>query len=229
MGGILSFLFPDTDLGEMEIYDYEDTKGSDESNRVGFANETTGFTNDIILIHPSIPRLTWIKVVKEDDPVPESYLRVIPISVFCYASDPNLDEVVKEDLRSIGDTYLDENRLFILVPDFRPCILERMGLWFLSPWHYTRVQVIHSLIRVYECMLNAALATTYRRVRLPPLALETSGEFQDEMDLLTAEAVATACSRERFRLMVEQEMQFELVLTPEEVERYERVISSLTR
>ena len=69
MGALISFLFPPSH----SFY------GIDEYGHDDYPDETCiphqgYFANDVILIHPSIPRLTWLNVVAESDPLPESYL-----------------------------------------------------------------------------------------------------------------------------------------------------------
>ncbi len=258
MGTVLSFLFPDTTpcLKDEEIYEYDPSAFFSDA-------VTESCIQDIVMIHPSIPRLSWIKAVKEGDQAPESYLRVIPLSVYTFRADPTLDPEITDLLHDLGDTAIEENRLYILVPDFRPSILETWGLWFLSPWTYSREQVLHSLTCAYERMLNAALDTTYTRIRFPPFSVDLAGPWSkrgeavdtpeksqdsqlvngnelksdelqpgesetNEMASLTAQALATACSRERLALMYEHGKAFEIVLSLEEEELYTKMIKALT-
>ena len=238
MGVLLSLLFQGLsprELGDLPIHEYEDHP--DEPTHTGF------FANDLIMIHPSIPRLTWLKVVNEGDAGPESFLRVIPLSVYTYTHEPSLDPEHHAKLNDLGDTVLEENRLYILVPDFRASVFEALGLGFLSPYTYTETQAAQSLTATYEAMINAALSTTYTRVRFPPLSIKFAGpwiqakplnapeaEEYDYRDMarLTAQALATACSRQRLAMMYEQGKTFEMVLSKDEHEAFSNMIKALT-
>lgn len=232
MGALLSLLFPDqgfSDGDHLEVYDYgpRDLKELDQS-------QGEWFLNDLVMIHPSIPRLSWIGVVGKEAPKPEGYLRVIPLSVYTYSSEPSLDPELYDRLCDLGDTVLEDNRLYILVPDFRPSILEALGLSFLSPWTYNEEQVVQTLTYAYECLLNAVIETTYTRIRLPPFSLDYGGpwssnpEEPEEMARFTAKALATACSKERLGLLREKRQRFELVLGPKEKDVFSKMIKALT-
>lgn len=259
MGALLSFLFPSEGLdtsADMDIYEYDD------NNSTHLTDSQSGFfVNDIIMIHPSIPRLSWIKVVDGRMNGPESFLRVVPLSVYTYRSDPTLDPEHYDKLCDVGDTVLEDNRLYLMVPDFRASILETLGLSFLSPYTYTETQVVQLLTAAYEAMINAALATTYTTIRFPPLSLAFAGPWvssklavyddregddtkgddtkngktnkQSHTDYTpiakcTAQALATACSRQRLAMIREQQKSFELVLTADEKDAFTRMIQVLT-